>query len=84
MDKRIVSPLAKQRAAVLILDVLARTKPTIPHTWSEDELTDTMIEVARFELGLRGIAVGQAPRITRALGRETGHQVRIRGVKGVK
>lgn len=75
---------AKQRAACLILDILSRTAPVIPHTWSRAEVDEVMLEVGRIEAGLRLTAIGRDLKATRAMTHETGHQVRLRNVKGVK
>jgi hypothetical protein len=75
---------AKQRAALIVLEALARTPTTIPHAWSAEEVAEVKIELTKIELGLRGIAVGRDSKVSRAMGRETGRQVRVRGVKGVK
>ena len=78
------SMTAQQRAAILVLDAIARTSFSIPHTWTTSEVAEVMTEIAKIELRLRKVAVEQDARACKSLGRETGRQVRMRRIKGVK
>ena len=75
---------AKQRAALHVLELLARYPPTLRHTWSESEITELLSEIAKIEVGMRRVALASDPRACKGLGRETGRQVRMRRIKGVK
>ena len=79
-----MSETAKQRAALHVLELLARYPPTLRHTWSEREIADLMIEIAKIEMSFRRVALASDRRACKSLNRETNRQVRMRRVKGVK
>jgi len=79
-----MNTIAQQRAALHVLELLARHPLTISHRWTESEIADVAAEVKLIENAFRRVAVEQDARACKSLGRETGRQVRMRRVKGVK
>ena len=66
------------------MEALARETWPIPHTWSADEVAEVKRELAKIETGLRKLAFERDARACKAIGRETGRQVRLKRVKGVR
>ena len=79
-----MNQIAKERAALIVLEAIVQTPARIPHSWSAAEVAAVKIELAKIEMGLRGIAMGRDAKLARALAKETGRQVRMRRVKGAK